>query len=76
MRIRFDRTVVVYILAILFADYIPLLGEDSIQFGCGPEAQARRRLHDRSFSHDAVVKKISLFEQVSSTREKYTTWSQ
>lgn len=50
---------------IVFASVKPLIGDGSIQYGCGPEAQARRKIQDRAFSHEAVAKKISLFQQVS-----------
>ena len=54
----------VYPLGVLYANLVPLIGEHSIQFACGAEGQARRKLHDSAFSHEKLINQFPLFQEV------------
>ena len=56
---------------VLFSNFTELIGTESIQFANGENGQRRRKLHDRSFSHDKLVHKIPMFQEVLCTNMFY-----
>ncbi|XP_067944121.1 cytochrome P450 20A1-like [Watersipora subatra] len=50
--------------AVLFADFLPLIGKGSIQYANGEAGQKRRKLHDRSFAQRKLDAQLPLFQEI------------
>jgi len=48
----------------MFSEYLPLIGEQSIQITNGSEGKKRRQLHDKAFTNQQVVTQLPMIQQV------------
>ena len=53
-----------YLSAVLFEMFMPLIGQKCIQYANGTDGRARRHLYDKVLTHDAVKRYFLQFQEV------------